>query len=298
MILNRFIFIILSIILLIDHASGQNVIEPAPIEQCSKTTATVRCPSNTTIVVKRAFHGISKSANCYYTEGDCTSDFTQTTTCTTDQSTCLILGSATYLQQCSGTSNYFRVEYDCVPISMNDLTKEYVMCQDSSEITSTNGIIRSLGYPSPNITRVECIRSINIPSDKSLNVWLSDINMRNAIGCPNDYVIVTDSLETVRTCSPRRIKYPTLCQPQAIIQYKLTTQSILYRGMRIYFELVDRLPDDGCSSTNSSVTPVPVSTSTITTIDPLTTTTPPPYAIQGISSNVISFTLCPSNYSK
>ncbi|CAF2721674.1 unnamed protein product [Rotaria sp. Silwood2] len=267
-----------------------------PVDLCVPSLVSIRCQANYVPIVRSAFYGVAQIAGaCSYTIGDCIADAMKIVTCATDTVQCTMHASKTKLSQCNDQSNsYVHIEYDCVPISMDDSTKDYNVCQNGTEITTDSGIIRSPGYPTQfQTTTAECFRAIHVPKDKTIRLWLTDLNIGSTVGtCAKDHVYVVDSVQTYRHCSRIRYAYPYLCSSTIIIQYYVTSQSILYKGMRMYFEIVDRPTNDSCPNPDGTVTPIPSTTPTITTINPIQTTPVPPYVLLGIASPVQSFQLC------
>ena len=296
----KIICFILYILQYIFFTNGQNV-QPKPTEHvCTPSTLTFRCPNNYVVVVRAASYGVAQIAgSCTYSTGDCIADAMNIIPCTTDSLTCAIYATRKKLPECNNqNSSYLRVEYDCVPVSMNDPAKEYNVCQpNSTEITTDHGLVRSPGYPTQfQTTTQECIRAIHVPSNKTIRLWLTDLYIGStSTNCANDHVFVVDSVQTHRHCGLKRYAYPYLCSSTILIQYLVKTPPTVlprYRGMRMFFEIVDRSPNDGCPNSNGTITPVPPTTTAITTIDPGTPTTAPIYAILGIASPLQSFQLC------
>ncbi|CAF4600407.1 unnamed protein product, partial [Rotaria sp. Silwood1] len=123
--------------------------------------------------------------------------------------------------------------------------------------------------------------------------WLTELYIGSTLGtCAKDHVYVVDSVQTYRHCARVRYAYPYLCSSTIIIQYYVTTQLTIYRGMRMYFEIVDRPSNDNCPNIDGTVTPVPSITPTVTTMNPSQTTTMPIYVLLGIASPVRSFQIC------
>ncbi|CAF1605813.1 unnamed protein product, partial [Adineta ricciae] len=169
----------------------------------------------------------------------------------------------------------------------------YNVCQNGSEITTDNGIIKSPGYPSQfQSTSKECFRAIHVPEDKTIRLWLSDLYIPMGTGCLKDYVYVVDSVQTYKHCGTKRYAYPYLCSSTVLIQYYTLTTSTFYRGLRMYFEIVDRVSNDRCPNSTATITPVVPTTTLSTTVSPDITTTVPIYVILGIASPVRSFQLC------
>ncbi|CAF0779245.1 unnamed protein product [Didymodactylos carnosus] len=241
---------------------------------------------------------LSHQGSCAYSTGDCIADATSGVTCGTDTISCLVYASSKKLPQCDDkNNNYLHIEYQCVPIIMQDSTKVYGVCQNSdTDITSDHGIIISPGYPTQfQTTTNECFRSIHVPDNKLIQLWLTDLYIGSSPSqdCPKDHVLVVDSVSTYRHCNIKRFAYPLLCSSSIIIQYYATTNSVVYKGMRLYFEIVDRPPSIHCPQV--TVTPVPLSTITGSTTPHLTTTLPL-YAQLVIASPKFDIQLCKDDF--
>ncbi|CAF1053199.1 unnamed protein product [Rotaria sp. Silwood1] len=282
----------------ITFTNGQMVIPMKAEDSCVPSIISVRCQQNyvVVVVVRSAFYGVAQIADsCSYTTGDCIADAMSIVTCTVDTLQCNMYAARKKLPQCNDQySSYIHVEYECVPISMDDSTKEYNVCQNSTEITSDHGIIRSPGYPTQfQTTTSECFRAIRVPNDKIIRLWLTELYIGSTLGtCAKDHVYVVDSVQTYRHCARVRYAYPYLCSSTIIIQYYVTTQLSIYHGMRMYFEIVDRPSNDNCPNIDGTVTPVLSTPPTVTTINPSQTTAVPAYVLLGIASPVRSFQIC------
>ncbi|UJR25447.1 hypothetical protein I4U23_006794 [Adineta vaga] len=292
----RLIFTSLYILQYIFYTNGQKVQKMPPVESCVASSVTLRCPSNSVIVVTSAEYGVAQiSGSCSYSPGDCVADAMSIVICNTDSVQCNVYATKKKLPQCNDQyGSYVHIEFDCVPLSMDDPSKEYNVCQNGTDITSDSGILKSPGYPSQfQLTTAECFRAIHVPSDKAIRLWLSDLYISSAgINCPKDHIYVVDSIQTYRHCGVKRYAYPYLCSSTIIIQYLAQTQASYYRGLRMYFEIVDRVSNDICPNPNGTVTPIASTTTISTTTDRDMTTTVPIYVILGISSPVRSFQLC------
>ncbi|CAM4856377.1 unnamed protein product [Rotaria socialis] len=209
-----------------------------PQDSCSSSTMTLRCSANYVVIVKSASYGVARIAgSCAYTPGDCVADAMSAITCTTDAVFCNVFATRKRLPQCNDQFNdYLHVEFDCVPLSMDDPANEYNVCQNGTDITSDYGILKSPGYPTQfQTTTAECFRSIQVPRNKTIRLWLTDLYIGSLLGnCVNDHVYVVDSIQTYRHCSRVRYSYPYICSSTIIIQYFVKTQLSIYRGMRIF----------------------------------------------------------------
>ncbi|CAF1345117.1 unnamed protein product [Adineta steineri] len=262
-----------------------------PQDTCVPSSLSLRCPAGSVIVVTSAEYGVAQvDGSCSYTPGDCIADAMSIVNCVSDSVTCSIYATRKRLSECNDQfGSYVHIEYDCVPMSMNDPAKEYNVCQqNSTKLTSDFGILKSPGYQSQfQLTPYECLRTIHVPDDKIVRLWLSDLYISSAgVNCPNDHVYVVDNVQTFRHCGLQRYAYPYLCSSTILIQYKTSTLSSFYRGMRMYFEIVDRSPNDNCP--NGTVTPLPATTPIPTDV----TTAIPIYVVLGIASPIRSFQIC------
>ncbi|CAF4361705.1 unnamed protein product [Rotaria socialis] len=153
-------------------------------------------------MIRSASHGVAKICDsCTYSSDDCIANAMSIVICTTDSAQCEIFARKKRLSECNDKYNdNVHIEYDCVPISMTDGKKEYTICQNSTDITSDYGIIRSPGYSRQfqiTATIVECFRSINVPSNKAIRLWLTDRYIGSTPeDCTQGHVDVVDSIRT------------------------------------------------------------------------------------------------------
>lgn len=294
--LSRSILILFCIAQLFNLSHGQSILSRSPVESCVQQTLTVDCPTKYVPVVRNAFYGVGQTTNlCKYTQGDCLADAMSIVLCTGDSSKCSFYGVRKKLPECKDQySTYIRIEYECVPIELDNAANVYNVCQNDTDITSPNGIIRSPGYPSQfQTTKNECVRTITAPQDKTIRLWLSDLYIGSTANtCTRDHVIVVDDVQTFRFCAQKRFAYPYLCSSSILIQYKANTSLSIYRGMRMYYEFADRTPNDGCPAFNGTLTPEPETTTIISTTPGAITTTLPPYVQLGIASPLRNFQIC------
>lgn len=290
--------LILYISLNIFFTDAQTVTTPAPKTFCTPDTAVLECPNDYIPIIRSASYGVAqKIGSCEYTIGDCVSDAMSAMSCPTDSKTCSINLFRRRLSKCNDHySDYVHIEYDCVPISVTDSSKVYIICQNAGNITSDHGIIHSPGYPTQyQTTTSECLGVIDVPHDKIIRLWLTDLSVGSpTVDCAEDHLYIVDSIQNYRDCGTKRFVYPYLCSSRILIQYLVSVAYSGFRGMRLYFEIAARSSNDGCPDPNITVTPIPVTTPSVTTIDPDLTTNPPIYVILGIASPVRSIQLCKS----
>ena len=207
--MSQIIYVTLCILQYIFLITGQTIQITPPQDACVPSSVTLRCPNNYVVVVRNASFGVARvDGSCTYSLRDCLADGMSIVTCTTDTTQCLVYATKRKLTQCNDQfSSYIHLEYDCAPISMEDLASEYNVCQNGSEITSDHGIIRSPGYPaqSHTTTTTECFRVIHVPRKKTIRLWLTDLYIGStSLTCANDHVYVVDSVRTYRYCGLTR----------------------------------------------------------------------------------------------
>ncbi|CAF4927873.1 unnamed protein product, partial [Rotaria sp. Silwood1] len=170
---------------------------------CSSSATTIQCPDGYVIILVNVYDGVAQQPDsCIYTPEDCVADASTTITCATDHAKCSIVATKKKLPQCNDQySSYLHIEYQCIPLSMDDPRKEYKICQNNRNVTSEQGIIYSSDYPAlfP-ITAGECSLSIQVPDNKMIKLWLIDLYIGSSMvsNCMNDYVLVVDSARTFR----------------------------------------------------------------------------------------------------
>ncbi|CAF3344298.1 unnamed protein product [Rotaria sp. Silwood1] len=169
---------------------------------CSSSATTIQCPDGYVIILVNVYDGVAQQPDsCIYTPEDCVADASTTITCATDHAKCSIVATKKKLPQCNDQySSYLHIEYQCIPLSMDDPRKEYKICQNNRNVTSEQGIIYSSDYPAlfP-ITAGECSLSIQVPDNKMIKLWLIDLYIGSSMvsNCMNDYVLVVDSARTL-----------------------------------------------------------------------------------------------------
>lgn len=105
--------------------------------------------------------------------GDCYGEST-TTYCLEPNSNCVIYApSAIRISKCENQiADYLHVIHRCVPLYSNLIKNNNICDQQSADITELNGFISSPNYPIYTIQQSECLRRIQVPSNKVINMWL------------------------------------------------------------------------------------------------------------------------------
>ena len=114
------------------------------------------------------------------------------------------------------------------------------------EITAQSGIITSTGYPRYQTTNGACQTKITVPNGKSINIFVSDMNILKRDSSENcvDYLKVTDTTGEENVCGAEKpIFAESLCSSVVYLNYKaVTTASLftLYKGFKAYFEGINK----------------------------------------------------------
>jgi hypothetical protein len=90
--------------------------------------------------------------------------------------------SAIRISKCENQlANYLHVQHRCVPINSNIIKNNNICDQQSGDITDLKGFISSPNYPIYTTQTTECLRKIQVPNDKVINIWLiNDIKAAGA----------------------------------------------------------------------------------------------------------------------
>ncbi|CAM4808469.1 unnamed protein product [Rotaria magnacalcarata] len=160
---------------------GQNP-QPIPsINACASLTGTFRCPSNRVIIIGSASYGVAKICDSRtYSSDDCIANAMSIVICTTDSAQCEIF---------SRKNDYQNVTINTMMMFiLNTIVFQYQRRMEKKE---------SPGYPRQFqiiATIVECFRSINVPSNKAVRLWLTDRYIGSTPeDCTQDHVYVVDN---------------------------------------------------------------------------------------------------------
>ena len=258
--MRKAVYLILCITQCIVLVSGQSVQSMPSLDACTPSMVTLGCNVNYVPVVTKALFGVTQRPNaCAYQPGDCVADAMSIVTCRPNLATCNLYGATQKLLSCNNqSSSYLHVEYDCVPISMDDPATVYDVCQSGSGISGDSGLLLSPGYPTQfQAITEECSRTIRVPDEKAIRLWMTDLHIGSSDrDCARDHVLVVDTFYTYRYCGAKRFAYPFLCSSTIEIRYLTASNSSFYRGMRMYFGIVDRSDENACAGTAATSTHV------------------------------------------
>lgn len=241
-------------------------------ESCVGTTMTMVCPQNYVPIVHRAAHAVNEdSSDCRYNSTDCFQDATDTVICGSQTSNCSIYAVRKPLNECeSKLSTYFYVEYTCVPLSIDDPSKMHGICGGGGPLllAMDHGVLRSPGYPRQfQITPSRCFVVIEALMGQVFRFWLTDLNIGpGSPTCPDDYIELSTMDQTFRHCGRKKFAYPHICSTRVMIAYQATRHSALYRGVQLYFEVINQTSSEPCSTMSS--TPFTATSVSSTTISP------------------------------
>ncbi|CAF0748416.1 unnamed protein product [Brachionus calyciflorus] len=262
--------ILIGLCLICCKAQSQPVIRKTACTLTGKSY-TIDCGAGNAVIIYESIIGSRQNNNgeCGYTSGDCYENYP--TSCLLDNQKCSIYGPNRNLTACNKKSDYLEVKYYCVPINPSN---SYDIC-GSSEITQTSGLIKSPSYPTYKQTTGICRTKITVPTGKSLNIFVTDMNIqkRDSTEECKDYLIITDSTGDNDVCGNEKPVYAeSLCSSVIYISYKAETAASFlsfYKGFKLYFEVRDL----GASSSCGTATPSLPSDSTTTlpapTVNPL-----------------------------
>ncbi|XP_025099018.1 uncharacterized protein LOC112566841 [Pomacea canaliculata] len=206
----------------------------------SNKTLTMDCGSEALVRVLKAFYGYSAHGTCHYTEGDCTRLQQQSLECV-GRSTCTVplegaQQGGVMLPACQKRSNYFQVEYQCVPVR-----EMYDICQHNN-LTAQTGHIVTPSYPRPYYSRLHCNLSIVVPPSQKLrvNIITMELASRGKTDCA-DFLYFNDKFHSLTLCGRRSNVWYDMHSNTLLVEL-LSTSSTRSPGFWLYYEAFPPLP--------------------------------------------------------
>ncbi len=264
-----------------DHQWGFcdiGVTDSTSYDICRTQSQKLQCVAGYVIHIVNADYAakLDGSTACTYSPTDCfQSDISAIQTTCAGKVSCTTYNLGRTLASCQNRlSAYLRIEYTCVPASIPEI-QTYDMCNPTSLPDDIRrGFLISPNYPNT-LNNLECtfnIHSKQLLQDTYLYIVDMGLNAPNNLGqgCTKDQLIITAGSNRREICG---LAFTSLlmktCYTPLLVQ--LIRQSDAQgRGVKLYFEFRDRLPNEICNQIITPSTPptlVPTSTgpSTITT---------------------------------
>ncbi|XP_064601083.1 uncharacterized protein LOC135467237 isoform X2 [Liolophura sinensis] len=183
---------------------GKNYKYSSSCYDSSVKTLTMKCGQNEMLRIARAFYGYSPAGRCSFSPGDCTFDEHHNYACVGRQNCAINMpgGLGRPVPKCkhpNPQSNYFQVEYECVPVEQT-----INICQ-VSEATAQSGYISSPSYPLNYNKPHQCQISIDLRTKQKVRLVIVDMNLHendSGKGC-TDYLYIRNELRSVTVCGQR-----------------------------------------------------------------------------------------------
>ncbi|XP_076445064.1 uncharacterized protein LOC143282989 [Babylonia areolata] len=168
----------------------------------SNKTIDIHCGRGSLVRILKTFYGYSRHGDCSYRPEDCTRQEQEGVDCV-GRSWCSlplrwVEEGGVMLPQCQKRSNYFQVEYECVP-----KTELQDICS-SSQLKAQRGHIVTPSYPLPFSRRLACSLTIVVaPSQKlRLNIISMELRAQGKTDCA-DWLYFNDKFHSLTLCGRR-----------------------------------------------------------------------------------------------
>ncbi|XP_071112777.1 uncharacterized protein [Haliotis cracherodii] len=159
------------------------------------------CGAGAMVRILKAFYGFSPTDSCEYREGDCTLPEYENYPCVGRESCSINLPTGTYgslIQSCGRYSNYFQVEYECVPATVtNDICS-------LPQLTAQNGYISTPRYPNNYHEAQNCKTSIEVAPTQQIRLHIIDMDLepKGKTDCA-DWMYFNDKFHSITLCGRR-----------------------------------------------------------------------------------------------
>ncbi|KAK7480767.1 hypothetical protein BaRGS_00028028 [Batillaria attramentaria] len=229
----------------------------------SNKTIDINCGPGAMVRILKTFYGFSSHGDCAFTEGDCTLQEQESFDCVGHSACSVPLKwveqGGVILPLCKKRSNYFQVEYQCVPKSeMHDI------CQHT-RLTTQSGHIVTPNYPMPYYRKLHCNMTIVVAHSQRLrlNIVTMELTARGKTDCA-DWLYFNDKFHSLTLCGKRsNIWYDMHSNFLHIeLQSTSTTRS---RGFWLYYEAFPPLPTTEAPPVEESTASVGAGSSIILT---------------------------------
>ncbi|XP_070191149.1 uncharacterized protein [Littorina saxatilis] len=232
------IFIIVSIITTIVTNVAGDVLTAC--YDGSNKTIDIHCGSGSMVRIIKTFYGFSAHGSCAFTENDCTLKEPQSYDCVGLSSCHVPLKGVeeggVMLPGCHKRSNYFQVEYECVPkATMHDICS-------TTQLKAQTGHIITPNYPLPYHRQLNCNLTIVVaPSQKlRLNIVTMQLTAQGKTDCA-DWLYFNDKFHSLTLCGIRSNTWYDMHSNFLHIELK-SANFTRSQGFWLYYEADPPLP--------------------------------------------------------
>lgn len=222
---------------LIDLVTGEISSASACFNKATKID--IQCPERTMLRIHRVFFGYSPDNHCSYSPGDCTYTEHENYPCVGKERCSINLPSGGFgrkIPSCKQESNYFQVDYECVPAYM---TRSICNVED---LRDQSGYLASPGYPNNYPANLDCAARIRVNPNQLVKLFVIDMDLETnvSIEC-TDYLYARDETRSVTLCA-RRANEPIPIQWGELFIQLVSNGIENHKGFWMYYEADPPLP--------------------------------------------------------
>ncbi|XP_067673991.1 uncharacterized protein [Haliotis asinina] len=241
------------------------------------------CGAGAMVRILKAFYGFSPTDSCEYREGDCTLPEYENYPCVGRESCSINLPTGTYgslIRSCGRYSNYFQVEYECVPATVtNDICSH-------PQMTAQHGYISTPRYPNNYHKAQNCKTSIKVAPDQQIRLHIIDMDLeqKGKTDCA-DWMYFNDKFHSITLCGRRA--NDTYKSYSYFLDIELQAGSdSKSKGFWLYYEAFPPLPTTTLIGGGQKSTTMQQGSSTTPRLLPISTDqSPPPMTQQATTTS-------------
>ncbi|XP_022293857.1 uncharacterized protein LOC111104287 [Crassostrea virginica] len=224
-------FITIFITIFLDLTAGEISSASACFANADKID--IQCAPRTMLRIHRVFFGYNPQGRCSFTPGDCIYREHENYPCVGKERCSINLPSGGFgrkIPSCQQESNYFQVDYECVPAYM---TKSICNVED---LRDQSGYLASPGYPNNYPANLECSARIRVNPDQSIKLFIIDMDLETNVSVQcMDYLYARDKVHSITLCARRANEPISITWDELFIQ--LVSNGIEnHKGFWLYYE--------------------------------------------------------------
>ncbi|XP_069140564.1 uncharacterized protein [Argopecten irradians] len=226
-----------------------------------------KCGYGYMIRITRTLYGYNPDGLCSLQPGDCIDEERKLYPCVGRESCSINLpsgGVGRVISSCQKPSNYFHVEYECIPVAETQNICEAPM------ITAQRGYIVTPGYPNNYGPNINCTSRIQVESYQHLKLYILDLDLEMVSSTCSDYMLAQDSVQSLTLCGKRGNEPSPVSWKNLTLRLSTNSRNN-YKGFWLYYEATPALttttprPTSAIATNKKTLQPVP---SILTTISP------------------------------
>ncbi|OWF45883.1 uncharacterized protein LOC110456421 [Mizuhopecten yessoensis] len=203
----------------------------------AQKSLTFKCGYGYMLRITRTLYGHNSAGLCSLQPGDCVEEERKLYPCVGRESCSINLpsgGVGRVISSCNKPSNYFHVEYECIPVSD---TKN--IC-DSPVITAQQGYIITPGYPNNYGSNINCTARIQVESYQHLQLYILDLDLEMASSTCSDFMLAQDTIQSLTLCGKRGNEPSPVSWKNLTLRLSTNSRNN-YKGFWLYYEATPAL---------------------------------------------------------